>query len=67
MKNLLNVLKLAGVFICIALLIAFMFFDIIDWLIPGDFPEWVYVVEIAAWVIFAVVALVVFIRKRREQ
>ena len=67
MKRILQVVKIVGVFLCISLLPVFMFFDVIDWLIPGDFPEWVYGMEIIAWVAFGVTALIVFVKKWRKQ
>ena len=63
MKKFWNVLKLVGILICFVLLLAFLFFDIIDWIIPGSFPNWVYVADLAVSVVIAVLALVMFIGK----
>lgn len=66
MKKFWDILKFAGILVCIVLFISFQFFDIIDLIIPGDFPDWVYVVELIAWAVFGVAALVVFIKERRK-
>jgi hypothetical protein len=43
--------------------VAFSFFDIIDWIVPGDFPGWVYVAENAVWAAIGIFALVTLIKK----
>lgn len=63
MKKIWNVLKLSAILVCILLLLAFLFFDIIDWIIPGSFPNWVYVADLAVSALIAVLALVMFIGK----
>ena len=42
-------------------------FDIIDWIIPGSFPNWVYVAEEAVWVAIGVASLVMLIKKACKQ
>ena len=66
MKKFTDILKLSGILICLALLLMFAFFDIVDLVIPGDFPDWLYVTELVVWAIFGVFALVMYIRKRRK-
>lgn len=62
MNKLCNILKLAGLIVCFVLLLAFLFIDIIDLIVPGDFPDWVFVAEIVVWVTIGVSALVSFIK-----
>ena len=61
MKKFWNVLKLIGILVSFVLLLAFLFFDIIDWIVPGSFPNWVYVTDIAVSALILVICLAVFI------
>ena len=66
MKKLWNALKLVGILICSALFVAFLFIDIIDLFIPGDFPDWVIWAELIIWAIIGVFAIVDFVKKRNK-
>ena len=48
----------------IALFLGLMFFDIIDWLIPGDFPDWVYVAELIVFGALGVMEIVTFFKDK---
>ncbi|MBQ7416311.1 MAG: hypothetical protein IJW14_04685 [Oscillospiraceae bacterium] len=66
MKKLWHALKLVGILICSVLFVAFLFIDIIDLFIPGDFPDWVTWVELTIWLIIGVFAIVNFVKKRNK-
>lgn len=66
MKKIWNALKLVGILGCFVLFVAFLFIDIIDLIIPGDFPDWVTWAELIAWAIIGVVAIVDFIKKKKK-
>lgn len=67
MKKFWNALKFAGVTVGFVLFVAFLFFDIIDLIIPGDFHVWVYVVVLIAWAAYGICFLVTTIKKWRSQ
>ena len=54
MKKAANILKLAGIIVCSILFLWLMVFDIIDWLVPGNFPDWLYA---AAWIALGMIAV----------
>ena len=66
MKKHCNTLKLVGILICSVLLVGFLFIDIIDLFIPGDFPNWVTWLELTIWAIIGVFAIVDFVKKRNK-
>ena len=66
MKKLLNALKLAGILICSALFVAFLFIDIIDLFIPGDFPDWVTWAELIIWAVIGVFAVASVIKEKKR-
>ena len=66
MKKLLNALKLAGILICSVLFVVFLFIDIIDLFIPGDFPDWVTFAELTIWAVIGVFAIANFIKEKKE-
>ena len=57
MKKLWNAMKLVGILACFVLFVAFLFVDIIDLFIPGDFPDWVFWAELIIWAIIGIFAL----------
>ena len=61
MKKIWNVLKLIGIFAGVALILWCLFFDLIDWLSPGSFPNWVYTADLGVHAVILVDALVIFI------
>ena len=63
MKKFWNVLKLIGILVCIVFILWLLLFDIIDRIVPGNFPNWVYVIDLAATALFIVLALADFIKK----
>ena len=67
MKKIWNVLKLIGIFVGVALVLWCLLFDLVNWLTPGDFPNWVHTAD---WVVHAVIlvdALVIFISDYRQR
>ena len=66
MKKLWNALKLVGILVCFVLFVAFLFIDIIDLFIPGDFPDWVTWAELTIWAIIGVFAIANFVKKRNK-
>ena len=67
MKKCLPMLSFTVILVCIVLLLVFIFFDIIDWIVPGSFPNWVYVAEEAVWAAIGVFSLVMLIKKACRQ
>ena len=61
--KILNALKFTAVLICIVLMLTVSLFDLIDWIIPGSFSNWVYVTDLAVNAVIVMLALVVFALK----
>lgn len=66
MKKHCNTLKLVGILICSVLFVAFLFIDIIDLFIPGDFPDWVTYAELTTWAVIGVFAIANFIKEKKK-
>lgn len=66
MKKLWDILRFAGLLVGIVLLVVFMFFDLIDLIVPGDFPNWLYNVCLIAWAVFGVGEIVVFVKQWKK-
>lgn len=66
-KKIRNILKLIGIFAGVALILWCLLFDLIDWLTPGDFPNWVYTVDLGVAAVILVDALVIFISDYRQR
>lgn len=62
-----NILKLLGILVCFLLLLALMFFDFIDLMIPGSFPDWVYVAELIALGVIGVLEILNFTKEFRKK
>jgi hypothetical protein len=67
MKKFWYTLRFAGICVGIVLFAAFIFFDIIDLIVLGDFPDWLYVVVLISWAVYGVCFLVTTIKKWRSQ
>ncbi len=63
MKRIWKVLKLIGIFVGVALILWCLLFDLIDWLTPGDFPNWIYTVDLGVHAVILLDALVIFINE----
>ena len=67
MKKIWKVLKLIGIFVGVALILWCLLFDLIDWLTPGDFPNWMYTVDLGVHAAILLDALVIFISDYRQR
>ena len=67
MKKIWKVLKLIGIFAGVALILWCLLFDLIDWLTPGDFPNWMYTVDLGVHAAILLDALVIFISDYRQR
>ena len=66
MEKLWNILKLVGILVGVVLFVGFLFVDVIDLFIPGDFPDWVTCAELIFWTIIGIFALATSIKKQNE-
>ena len=66
-KKIWKVLKLIGIFVGVALILWCLLFDLIDWLTPGDFPNWMYTVDLGVHAAILLDALVIFISDYRQR
>ena len=67
MKRIWKVLKLIGIFVGVTLILWCLLFDLIDWLTPGDFPNWIYTVDLGVHAAILLDALVIFISEYRQR
>ena len=63
MRRFWSVLKFVGILVGIVFVVTVMFIEILDLMVPGDFPDWVYVVEMDVWAVVGVFYLVMLIKE----